>query len=161
MTPAQLDLARRLVSSNKWRWVAGMRVCGEFGHYMLRTNNRKLHGRIVNAHDDGIRLIEWEEEDARKTWSAEAAAEVLSVDLDDYATAAILLRCAMEATNEKQGGAWARIAAEDFDENDTPRVPAGWLIEWMVANLDEGIGGGQADLGTVAATALLAVWGEP
>jgi hypothetical protein len=114
----QLELARRLVSHPKWRWVAGMRIEGELGGSTVYTIGK----RVRVCHTGG------------NTWLLEdhepASAQV--PDLADFITAACLLRMRMEIEelyNEPaihEGGMWAigRVAGRDLGE-----VAAAALLE--------------------------------
>lgn len=124
MTPAQLDRARRLVQSPRWRWVAGM----------VAFDSTRLVKRIhVQL---GPLEAQWDLDDRVP-------------DLSDYATAAILLRMAMEA-GRNGPGTWG--SAETPSDDD-----GGWILS-RDSMKGERIGHENEDLGTVAAEALLAAW---
>lgn len=137
MTNDQLDLARRLVSHQKWRWVAGMQPYPE-----------TLYGCVAEPGLDEERRL-WDEQG----WRPPA----FYVDLTDYATAAILFRMAAEADTTPRADKTPRRVIPDGTVPDwRPKIWAchvsppgqyGWVEE--------------EDLGTLAAQALLEAWGEP
>ena len=125
MTDEQLGLARRLVACEQWSWVYGMTYVG-LRHQ--RTATTELLTSLVqykNVFPTNLSLC-------TEAWP----------DLADYATAAILLRVAMEANGP---------GAECMIRGKTPIHPVRWAVSLAYNH---------ADLGTAAATALLAIW-EP
>lgn len=88
MTPDQLDGARRLVAHPKWRWVDGMAAC-PWGD----SRSERIH--LVRT-PDGIEPS-WGANE--KQWYGLTPEAV--PDLSDYATAAIVLRMAMDTPRKK------------------------------------------------------------
>lgn len=132
MTPAQLDLARRLVAHPKFRWVEGM-LAQEAGN----TAAGRVTSYLPSAPGGPKIAVARGVMGADEEWYC---ADALP-DLSDYATAAILLRMAMEAQE--------------------PEAVAGRLAYYSPALWNVGVEENPepTDLGTVAATALLAAWG--
>lgn len=121
MTPAQLDLARRLASHPKWQWLPGLAAC-PWGD----DRSERIH---IATTPNGPTPC-WGANE--KQWYD--LLPTAAPDLTDYATAAILLRMAMEA-----GRPPAPISRALGDDGEVFEIYDG----------------------TVAATALLAAWGEP
>jgi hypothetical protein len=130
MDSAPTALARRLVAAKQWRWVAGMQAQGHGYDDLTYTDTTTPQGwegstRVLDAERDGY---------ARDADGYRVVAPDAVPDLSDYATAAILLRMAIETGHYADGsginGALWRIGTGHYD----------------------------TDLGTVAATALLAAW---
>lgn len=93
--------------------------------------------------DSGVRVTENE-------WIVYSAVP----DLSDYATAAILLRMAMEADEDLLISRVRNFTL--YDQDGLP--PLAWAL---LGNDMEARTEPSDDLGTVAATALLNAWGEP
>lgn len=123
MTKQQTALAARLVAHPRWQWVAGM-LAGQDGFRVVDDAGKNV--------DDVIPL-----------WAMATSARLPR--LDDFATAAILLRMAME-DGEAFVSAHTAHLEDDVWRLYNEQLPRTW---------PEG-----RDLGTVAATALLACWGE-
>lgn len=123
MTDDQLGLSRRLVACEQWRCVRGMIVTP--GCIVVMTKNGQV---AVRSQADG-----------KTYWYSRAECVP---DLSDYATAAILLRMAMES-----------------NEDVTPEQHADNLHKWGVDwGHGPGFEPGEGDLGTTAARVLLAIW---
>lgn len=118
MTDEQIALARRLVACEQWRWVQGMST-----HDINPHGGEPCGGWVIEVGIEGTENPDTTE------WGP---------DLDDYATASILLRMAMEAIGGSVTGAHPLSGA------------------WHFGN--EAYGGWERDLGTAAARALLATW---
>lgn len=142
MTDEQLAMAKRLVAHSSWRWKAGMRITGELGQ---PPNRPRIYGRILWANSGEPSMVEWHNHPAaKKTWTMETARMVgLKPDFEDYATAAILLRMAMEADPSLR-------AQRPADESE---AGYGWA-------LSEDLKCTYEDLGMEAAEALLDAWGD-
>lgn len=126
MTEEQLAVARRLVACEQFEWRAGMQM-----HYNLNTGGY-APVRIIQV-EGGWLYVRGGEDRHRATDG--------DLNIADYATAAILLRDALEAE--------ALETVSCIDE---------WVLDWpssgpIPAQADE-------DLGSAAALALLAIW-EP
>lgn len=141
MTPAQLDLARRLVAHPKWRWVAGM-VADEM--------------RLMGPEEVPVQL-----NGSNGGWICDdnpSPPFPMIPDLTDYATAAILLRMAHEADQTDRRHSPVLVYA-----GGVAAVPADRNMVWgcHIVPGDKHGWAESKDLGTVAAQALLAAWGEP
>lgn len=131
MTPDQLDLAKRLVACSQWRWVPGMRE--HFGCRRLDYTDES--GEEAWWNPDRIEIVQY-------VWPAHRAHDGSTPflpDLSDYATAAILLRLAMEANCE------------------VAYPPTAELHHWAIYG---DMPSSDPDLGTASARALLSVWSE-
>ena len=139
MTEEQLGLARRLVACEEWRWVPGM-----LDKYGIRYLGGEADGQMAWADsvDTGATV--------RYVWPEHLTVTPFLPDISDYATAAILLRMAMENMYE----------ADCYIEGDKDGAPEfvwafdfGKDIKDAVQYLTMA-----PDLGTAAGRALLVVW---
>lgn len=139
MNDEQTALAKRLVAHEKWRWVEGMAAIG--GRRVSEVDRRGQAYTVEETYDGESNLVY-------------SRTEVYELHINDYATASILLRMAMEAC--------AKLPQPG--RTYPGPVPSVGLLSgaWSFSPDDhehrhqefEGV-----DLGTVAAQALLAAWG--
>jgi len=122
MTPDQIDLARRLVASPKWKWVPGMGVRRWSDYYVLwRTN------RVSNLAERGT------------FWLAEGWLP----DLNDPATLGCLLQLVREAWSDPEAhialgaAGWVLMSGESRVADVVYPSPAGTTeAEALVAALE-------------------------
>lgn len=144
MTPARLDLARRLAASPKWRWRGGMRMADAttgaarvFGSGSRIWSDQQV-GTFPNADP-------FTGEPMRGTTTWPPAGTV--PDLADPATAGCLIALLREVT-------------ENFDLEPEPEVADGQGWCCSVCDGDVWIPHDGATMGEAVARALLAVWDD-
>lgn len=142
MNDEQLELARRLVKCEQWRYLEVMTVKRHDGYYVVIDAEYRAEDPPYAA-ASALQLHEGEDIEVVEGWELFGLPSkngLVLPDLSDYVTASALLRLAIEFH-------WVARLRAPTPIHDAPR----WSIgeAWM-----------DPDLGTAAARALLAIW-EP